>query len=157
MATDIFLELDGIPGESKDKDFKGQVDVLSCVWTMKTGPRGTSQEGVVPSFSDVGVRKRPDRATPSLMIYCASGKHIQKAKLTFRQPGDGAVAFLEYSMSDLIITKFSHVADGTQPGAIEIVGLNFTKIKIEYFMVQKSGARMPAGNFGWDIPRNIKL
>jgi type VI secretion system secreted protein Hcp len=34
MAVDFFLKLDGIPGESKDKAHKGEIDVLAWSWGM---------------------------------------------------------------------------------------------------------------------------
>ena len=32
MAVDAFLKLDGIDGESQDKEHKGEIDILSWSW-----------------------------------------------------------------------------------------------------------------------------
>ena len=43
MAVDIFLELEGIKGESKDHKHKDQIDVLSWSWGMAQS--GTAHMG----------------------------------------------------------------------------------------------------------------
>ena len=32
MAVDAFLKLDGIDGESQDKEHKGEIDILAWSW-----------------------------------------------------------------------------------------------------------------------------
>ncbi len=34
MAHDMFLKLDGVKGESKDHQYKDQIDILSWSWGM---------------------------------------------------------------------------------------------------------------------------
>jgi type VI secretion system secreted protein Hcp len=43
MAVDIFLKLDGVPGESKDKVHSKDIDVLS--WSGGNGERDSAHVG----------------------------------------------------------------------------------------------------------------
>ena len=88
MAADYFLKIDGIEGESQDKTHKGEIHLESWSWgesqtgTMSHGGGGGAGKVNMQDFHFVmGVNK----ATPKLLLACASGDHIPKAVLTCRK------------------------------------------------------------------------
>ena len=90
MAVDMFLELEGIKGESKDAKHAGKMEVLAWSWGLSN--TGTFQSGEgggagKANFQDISFTKYVDLATADLMFSCASGKHIKKGTLIMRKAG----------------------------------------------------------------------
>ena len=90
MAVDMFMVIDGIKGESKDKAYKEAIDVLAWSWGLSnsgsfhTGGGGGS--GKV-NVQDLSFTKYVDKASPILMLYCSNGDHFASAKLIVRKAG----------------------------------------------------------------------
>ncbi len=133
-ASDYFLELDGIKGESADQDHKETIEVLSYSWGASNATASGGSAGKV-SFSDISFTAAISKACPQLLAACATGRHFPKAKLVCRkQGGENMIIELE----DLVISSHS-VGSGTprpDPAAesapTETFSLNFTKIKVTY-------------------------
>jgi len=85
MAVDYFLKLDGIPGESTDAKHKDEIDTLAFSWGVSqsgsSGPGGGGGAGKAV-FEDLLVVARTSKASPKLLLACASGQHIKTAVLT---------------------------------------------------------------------------
>ena len=135
MAVDIFLELDGIKGESKDHKHKDQIDVLSWSWGMSqsgTAHMGGGAGAGKVAVQDLNFTHYIDKSSPTLMLHCCNGKHIKKAKLFVRKAGEKPLEYLTIEMEDLLV---SHVSTGGSHGEdrlTENVTLNFAKVKAEY-------------------------
>ncbi len=70
-AVDYFLKIDGIDGESTDKDHKGEIDVLSWSWGMSQS--GSADGTIVPDIQELELTKYVDKSTPKLMEALAGG------------------------------------------------------------------------------------
>jgi len=84
MAVDMFLELDGIKGESVDATHKDKIDVLSWSWGLSntgTFHHGSGGGAGKANFQDISITKYIDKATADLWYHTASGKHIAKGSL----------------------------------------------------------------------------
>ena len=98
MAVDMFLKIDGVPGESEDDTHKDEIDVLAWSWGVSqsgTLHAGKGGGGGKASVQDISVTKYVDSSTPILMKYCASGEHIKNATLVVRKAG-GTGGPIEY-------------------------------------------------------------
>ena len=88
-AVDFFLKLDGIDGESVDDKHKGEIEITSWSWgvnqTSHAGGGGGGAGKSVPLDFTFG--HRIDKASPKLMLACATGQHIKQATLTCRKAG----------------------------------------------------------------------
>ena len=108
MATDMFLKLDGIKGESKDGKHKEEIDIQSFSFGMSQvgnfGSGGGGGAGKV-SFENIHFVKNADLSTPSLMQYCASGKHIASAMLTVRKAGGEQEEYYKMKFTDLLVAS----------------------------------------------------
>ena len=156
MASDIFLKLGDIKGESLDDRHKDEIEVLSFSW-------GVTNSGVVSSggggvagkatFHDLSIVHNLDRASPLLLKACATGTHIKDAIITHRKPGKGRQEYLIVKLSDVIITAVTH-GGATGEAISENVTLAFAKVDLEY-KPQKADGSLDAGiQFKYDLKAN---
>ena len=157
MAVDMFMKLDGIEGESKDKAHAGEIDVLAWSWGLaSTGTSdlgGGGGQGKV-SVQDLSFTHKHDKASPNLMLYCCDGKPVPEALLTVRKPGGEKLEFLKITMTDVIITSVSVGGSNGENEMTENVSLNFAKVKQEYTEQLPDGTGGAAVEACWNIEQN---
>ncbi|MCG8593608.1 MAG: type VI secretion system tube protein Hcp [Kiloniellales bacterium] len=157
MAVDIFLKIKGIEGESKDAKHKGDIDILGFSWgasqsgTMHGGGGGGS--GKV-SVQDVSFSKYVDKASPNLIAYLCSGKHVDEATLIVRKAGDKPVEYLKFKMTGVLISSFSTGGSGGDDRLTETFCLNFKKFEVSYTPQAEDGTAGAEIAAGWDIAAN---
>ena len=98
MATDYFLKLDGIKGESKDAKHKDEIDLLSFSWgATQSGTAATAGGGGAGkvSFQDFHFVMKMNKASPLLLQAVATGKHIKQADLVARKAGGTQQEYLK--------------------------------------------------------------
>lgn len=160
MAMDMFIELDGIKGEAKDKVHKEKIDVLA--WSWGASNSGSAHVGGGAGAGKVNVQDLSfthwiDKSSPVLFTHCANGKHIPKAKLIVRKAGETPLEYLLIDMEDLLVTSVSTGGSGGEDRLTENVVLNFAKVKVSYKEQDQKGAGK--GGYiegGWDIQQNVK-
>ncbi len=155
MAIDIFLKLDGIEGESVDKQHAKEIEVLSYNWGVaqsgSTGAGGGGGAGKAV-FDELRFVARLQKSSPKLFLACASGKHVKSGVLTVRKAGGKPFEFLKLTLTDLLVSSYEHLAPGEESGeALEEVGLRFAKIKMEYTEQSKTGAAGTVTSAEWDL------
>ncbi len=160
MAVDLFLEVDGIKGESLDDKHKGAIQILSWSWglnntgTFHTGSGGGAGKA---SFHDLNVTKFVDLSSADLAYSCGSGKHLKSVKLIVRKAGEHPLEYLSYQMEDILVTSIQTGGSHGQDGVTESVAFNFAKVKMEYWTQNSKGGKGDNKNFGWDIAKNAKM
>jgi type VI secretion system secreted protein Hcp len=160
-VADFFLKIDGIDGESADKHHKGQIDISSFSWGATNGGTfsvgGGGGAGKV-SFQDLHVSAHVSKASPKLMLACASGEHIKQAVLYVRKAGKTQMEFYNVKLSDVLISSYNSSAhDGASPRPADQFSLNFAKIEFEYKEQKVDGTLGGAIATGWDIKANVKV
>ncbi|AJG18137.1 MULTISPECIES: Hcp family type VI secretion system effector [Cupriavidus] len=158
MAQDIFLKINGIDGESQDTSHKNEIEVLAWDWsieqqsTMHAGSGGGAGKATV---SDLSFDHFIDRASPNLMKYCLTGKHINEAVLVVRKAGGNPLEYLKLTMTDVVVTKVSPKGSVDDELRMrEKVSLSFSKIKQEYVVQNAQGGSGGAVTAGYDIKGN---
>ena len=159
MAGDMFLILDGIKGESLDDKHKGEIDIQSFSWGLAqrgSGSRGSGSGTGKVEISDISIHKHVDKASPTLMLACANGKHIAKGKLTVRKAGENPLEYLTIDLESILVSSYD--VNGANSGDIpmESIRLNFAKVKTEYWTQSDKGAKGENANFSWDVAKNVK-
>ena len=101
----IFLKLHGIAGDSTVKGHKDEITVLSYEQSMEvavihSGGGGGASSGIA-KFSGVRLRKNVDVASIPMLLACASGRHIQDARFTFRRDA-GGFDFYKVTLEDVV-------------------------------------------------------
>lgn len=160
MAADVYLQIDGIRGESKDVEHEGWIELTSAQWgitqpksaTASTAGGHTAERCELRSIS---VTKLADIASPILMQTCAMGKTIPRAKLEFlRADGQGTrIKYYEVELENVLIGSVNQAA---HEGGIlqDSIGLKFSKVKWKYTQQKVSGGS--AGNTAgsWNLATN---
>jgi type VI secretion system secreted protein Hcp len=161
MAVDMFLELEGIKGETVDKSYKSKnaIDVLAWSWGLSNS--GTFHQGAgggagKANFQDISITKYIDLASPNLMLFCANGKHITKGTLTVRKAGENPLEYLKISLDSILVSSYSTGGSGGEDRLTENVSLNFAGVKVEYAAQDAKGGKAGSNDFGWDIAANAK-
>jgi type VI secretion system secreted protein Hcp len=170
VAYDAFLKIDGIQGESQDAKHQGEIEVRGFSF-------GESQAGTMAFGGGGGAGKvRMDdfrfwmpvnKASPKLLLACATGEHFKQAVLTCRKAGKEQQEFLKVTLTDLLVSRFglefpspsglpAPDADSpaltipaggswSGPGPVNAVSLNFAVVEVEY-KEQKADGSLGAGN-----------
>lgn len=155
MTQDIFLKINGIDGESQDFAHKNEIEVSSWSWqvsqpsAMHSGSGGGAGKA---SVDDLAFLHDIDRASPNLMKYCLTGKHIPEATLRVRKAGGNPLEFLTITMNDVIVTSVQPC--GSSGSAQELVHLSFSKVTQEYVVQNAQGGSGGAVTAGFDIKAN---
>ena len=158
MAIDIFLKLDGIPGESTDAKHKDEIDILSYIWG-ESQPAASSSTGMAAgrvTMQELHFAMRVNKASPKLFLACANSSRIKNAILTVRRSGGGAPEFLKWTLTDVSVASYQTAADvPTGEPPIDQVNLRFMKIETEYRPVKPDGSLDVPINAGWDVQTNL--
>jgi type VI secretion system secreted protein Hcp len=160
-AVDYFLLVDGIAGESADDKHKGEIDIESWSWgESNSGSHATGGGGGAGKvvMQDLHFVAKINKASPVLMIACATGQHIKKAVLTARKAGGKQEDFLVITMSDVLVSSYQTGGSGhsdivpTDQGS-----LNFAKIEFSYKEQKADGSMGGEVKQGYDVKANKKI
>ncbi|MBX7053349.1 MAG: type VI secretion system tube protein Hcp [Pyrinomonadaceae bacterium] len=161
MAVDYFLKLDGVDGESQDHKHKGEIDLQS--WSFGATNAGSFSYGGgggagKVSMQDFHFVMNTSKASPKLMLSCATGEHIKKAVLICRKAGTEQQEFFKVTMSDVLVSSYQ--TGGSAHGgetSTDQISLNFAKIEIEYKEQKPDGSLGGAIKAGYDVKANKKV
>jgi len=160
MAIDVYLQIDGIKGESMDDKHKDWIECTSVNWGVSQPRSATASTGGGHTaerceHKEVVFTKLADLASPILLQTCSAGKTIPKAKLEFmRADGQGErIKYFEIELENVLIGA---IMPKVEEGSIiqEQVGLKFSKIKWKYTQQKVSGGAGGNTSGGWDLATN---
>lgn len=163
MASDVFLKIDGIDGDSKVKDHEKEMELLgwSISASMPPGPRtaGGSGSAGTSIHTDLSLTKQVDEASNKLHEACWTGKTIAKAILTQQRAGEKGgkkVDYFRLTIGDVLVTSIS---SSGAPGDIptESFTLNYATIKREYRTTDEKGGSGGWQSEGWNVAKEEKL
>ena len=142
-TADIFLRLDGIPGESLVAAHANEIDVLSWSWVPVGSPlpgitRGARQP---PCASTLTILKHFDKASPLLIASAATGAVIPTATITVRAPGSQPVDFLVVTLANVNVLSITTGGSGETPDRMsESTQLSYASGTVSYRTVGPTGA-----------------
>ncbi len=169
-ASDIYLKIEGLPGESADAAHRGEIEASSWSFgaTQAASPRfgggagagraamagpGTQEPPTGPGA--ITVSKTYDAASPKLLQACAQGKHFPKATLSVRKSGGGQQEYTSYELENVMVSSYSlGSSGGDRP--MESLSLNFTKIEMKAAPDEGAKAGSPA-KAGYDVAPAKKI
>lgn len=144
MATDMFLKLTDIEGESADAKHAKEIEITS--WsTSYEQPASPAKTATGPSIErckpePITVAKIMDCATPLLLKRIWSGKLIPAGTITcYRADEEGTpVKYLTIEMLHILVTTYSlSGAEGDLPQ--EELGLSCGQVQFNYDQQKKEG------------------
>ena len=156
---DMFLQLDGIRGESQDEaqpiSHAGEIEIADWKWNMNQPAEFKMNQSVASTKLDVQnitITKIVDIATVALAQYCALGKHIPKGKITCRKnAGDRKVEYLRIELHDIMVKDIDWQDKGEKAATTELVQLNFAEFKIHYALQNNRGNEASTTEFGFNV------
>lgn len=160
MAIDVYLQIDGIKGESTDGSHKDWIECKAVHWQViqpKSATASTAGGHTAErcEHKDIVITKLADLASPLLLQNCSSGKTIPKAKLEFmRADGKGdRIKYFEIELENVLI---GGVAPAIVEGDIlqENLNLKYSKVKWKYTQQKIAGGSGGNTSGGWDLASN---
>jgi type VI secretion system secreted protein Hcp len=127
----IIIKWTGEAGE------KTTFDILSYSWGVTQvggysyGTGGTTSKAQI---HDLNIAFRMNEASPKLMQYCATGRHIDKVTILVIRAGDDEKnnkPYLTIDLTDVIVSSYQSGGRGDDK-PIESIGLNFAKAETRY-------------------------
>ena len=160
MAIDVYLQIDGIKGESTDDKHKDWIECKSVSWSVEQPKSATASTGGGHTaerceHKDIVISKLADLASPVLLQTCSAGKTIPKARFEFmRADGQGErVKYFEIEIENVLIGAVTpNVDEGDILG--EHVGFKFSKVKWKYTQQKVTGGAGGNTSGGWDLAAN---
>ena len=160
MAIDVYLQIDGIKGESQDDKHKDWIECTTVNWGVSQPRSATASTGGGHTaerceHQEIALTKLADLASPILLQTCSAGKTIPKARLEFmRADGQGErIKYFEIELENVLI---GGIKPSVAEGSIiqESVGLKFSKIKWKYTQQKVTGGAGGNTSGGWDLAAN---
>jgi type VI secretion system secreted protein Hcp len=160
VAVDYFLKIDGVPGESADAKHKGEIQLESFSWGE------TNASGVVMGggggagkvqMQDLVVTMLVSKASPKLMLGCATGKHYKEAVLTVRKAGKSQQEYLVFKFTDIMVTSYQTGGSAQSDLLVDQASLGFSTIQMDYRPQKADGSLDVAVKAGWDLKQNKPL
>lgn len=160
MATDMFLKIDGVKGETQRKGHEGEVEVLA--WSF--GGSNTSSVGVgggggagKANLQDISVTKWVDASSPALFQAMCSGKHFPKGTLAvYKAAGEKALQYLTLEFEEMFPTSVSTGGSGGEDRLTENVTFSFGKVTVKYLEQKADGTAKGEHVGSWDIRKVTK-
>jgi len=154
-SSNIYLKLSGITGEGMDSGHVGWVDIDSFSQGLSnassSGYGGGAGVGRV-QYGELNLVCHMEKAIPILMKYCATGKHIDEAKLeACKATGNNKLE--TYFTITLTKAYVSSCNFGGHDNSKPTVNLSMTaeKIKTEYKPQKSDGSLDSAVDATYDI------
>lgn len=155
--SDMFLKATGqrsgvVAGESNDKSFPGQIDVVDWSWGMSAPSTVGGQRTGRTSLDELKIVKRVDKASTALMSVLNTNDVLSSVVLTVRKAG-GASQSLVYFVLTLEKARLTSYqvsstddADGS-PVLMEHIGMSFKSITIDYTPQSGTGGATGTSSF----------
>jgi type VI secretion system secreted protein Hcp len=159
-ASDIYIKIQNVLGESTDDKHKGEIDVLAWSWgATQTGAATAGGGGGAgrAKIQDLTITKYVDKASPALFQFVATGMHIPSVQLSVvRLGGKGdRLEYIRIKLTDVLISsvKSSHsAANDNRP--VEEVSFNFTAIEYTYTPQTAAGSAGPPVTISYNLKTN---
>jgi len=160
MASDIFLYLNGIKGESADAKHQDQIDVESYSWGVRMSePDGRGGGGGVgkATFDGLTFVAKTSMASPPLFLAAASGKHLPDALLTVRRASDKQTEYIHIKLVDVTVSSYQQSDTEAQDRPTDICALRFGIIDFSYSPQMADGTLGGSIEAAWDVKKNQKI
>jgi len=103
------------------------------------------------SFQDLTCNANVDKSYPTMLVFCASGKHVSKVQIAGARPVATRSSIQDHTRDVLVTNVGVSGANGAQ------VSVNYSfqaaKVKSEYSLQTKDGGKGATSEFGWTSRR----
>jgi type VI secretion system Hcp family effector len=155
MASDAYLKLEGIKGESQAQGMTDYIELDSFSFGA-SNPADVGGKGLSAgkcSLSDFSCTFGVDQASYQILKALYTGQHIAKGTFSLRESGGGAnpYIYLTVIMTNCYVTNDS-IGGGSSGKPSQSMSVAYEKIEYQYFTQDTStGAVTLAGSATYDI------
>jgi len=140
-ASDIFLKMTGVVGESPDSKHKGEIEVLSWAWGTSNGDAQTRRGRLAPAcIQHLHLTKPVDSASPSLIMIGVMGQVVPDGVMTVRKSGGDQQEFLTLKMTNIMVTSYQTGGSEHTDELTDQVSLHFETMRFEYRRQNQDGS-----------------
>ncbi len=105
-------------------------------------------------MQDFNFTMHVNKASPKLLLACASGHHIKEALLTCRKAGKEQQEYLKIKFTDLLVSSFQTGGSNGDVVPVDQIALNFAKIEYEYYPQKDDGTLGSKVPVHWNLKEN---
>ncbi len=152
----MFLKATGqrsgeIAGESNDKTFTNQIDVVDWSWGMSAPSAVSGQRTGRVTLNELRIVKKVDRASTALMAVMSNNEIMPNVVLTVRKAGgSSALPYFVVKLSNARINGYtvnSQIGPDDAPELVENLALTFKSITVEYTPQSGAGGAVATSSF----------
>jgi Hemolysin-coregulated protein (uncharacterized) len=157
-AQSIFLNVDGIEGESTVRGFEKQVEVQSysnsaagCQDVSTSG--GSRATGCKITSSGLQFSMNLSKATNGFRERLYTGKIIPKVKVSFVKRGETSLVFYTIELTNVRVTALSESGSAGDANPNVFIELSPATALWSYYMQNAAGVPTLTNQFGWDFQK----
>ncbi len=142
----MFLQIDGIPGESTNALHMNWIDIGGFNWKEAMASILSTSGGRAPAkinLTDFFFETLTNKASPMLFLACATGKYIPNAVLDVCTPfGSETVSplvFLRFNFTQVTITSYGIAGSTPMDRSADQFSIAFSKLTMTYWQIDEVG------------------
>lgn len=137
----MFLQIDGIPGESAEALHMNWIDIDAFNWSEAMASIVNGHAAGRLNMTGFHFAMNTNLASPKLFLACATGKLIANATLDVCTPiGNEKIAvFLRFNFTGVTITSYSIAGSTPEDRPIDEFSIAFTRITMTYWQSDENG------------------
>ena len=155
---DMFLRIDGIPGEGTQKGHEKWIPVLVADWGVSHdvasahhgGGGGAGRAEFRPASFTAGTSV----ATPLLFAACVTGTHAATATFEAVQRGERPRVAARWDFEGVVVTTLGTSGAEGSPTLTDSFSLSYTRFRVTTFAQDPRGGAGAATARGWDLAAN---
>lgn len=155
-----FLKIDGIDGECTDDKHPKWIELVSFSWGASANLQGSHSghgglTGGNASFQDLHATKFADKATPKLMLSCATGKPHPTAELHWvKAAGSSAHVAMAWKLTNVLVSSVQVGGSSGTDFPQDSFSLNYSTVELEYKEMDNKGTAKGSVKMKYDLTTN---
>jgi len=158
MGTAIYVNFEGVDGDSEDIDHKDWVSLSSFRQGqyIPASAIGAASGGASSVFEEIALKKELDKASPKIAAAVSMGKVFPKVDIHItRAMSDGTrVTYYAYELTNVVLTSYRVRVSTKDDIPIEDISLSFEQIKVTYTKYDDTGRSQSIAEYSWDVVSN---
>ncbi len=159
--ADVFLKVEGTPGEAMQRGFEGQIQVTGASMNISSflmpDPDGLTDSVRSTNVGPIYITKSPDRSSPKLMMSAVEGMPLGRIEISFTSaPRTGQPQSVEskWILEGAEVRSFSVNPDpNTGSQASESIEITYSSMRYQYYSKDSKGLRSGTmEEVKWSVP-----
>jgi type VI secretion system secreted protein Hcp len=158
MATDMYLRIEGVEGESLRKDHEGEIEILSWSFGGSNSASLGGESGMGAGradIQDISFTKWVDKTSPILFQKMCQGAHFPEGTLSvYKAGGETPLKYLDLTFQSMLITSLSTGGSSGEDRLTENMTMAFRKVTVTYTVQTADGTKKGEEVGSWNVETN---